>query len=63
MASNAPPSLPKVQFNACFSAELIDKLDAYAEMVGQSKAQIAAADRDEFASAQEVEALLKKYGA
>jgi predicted transcriptional regulator len=42
MSVNNEASSAKVQFNARFSPELITKLDAYAEMVGQSKAQIAA---------------------
>lgn len=86
MAVNIEISSAKVQFNARFSPELISKLDAYAEMVGQSKAQIAAnaiedyldwripqiedlkiaiaaADRGEFASDEEVEAVFKKFGA
>jgi RHH-type transcriptional regulator, rel operon repressor / antitoxin RelB len=44
MPSSTPssPTATKVQFNARFSPELISKLDAYSEMVGQSKAQIAA---------------------
>jgi RHH-type transcriptional regulator, rel operon repressor / antitoxin RelB len=86
MSVNSSPSSAKVQFNARFSPELISKLDAYAEMVGQSKAQIAAnaiedyldwripqiedlkiaiaaADRGEFASDEEVEAVFKKFGA
>lgn len=42
MPVNTETSPAKVQFNARFSLELINKLDAYAEMVGQSKAQIAA---------------------
>jgi predicted transcriptional regulator len=42
MTVNTATSSAKIQFNARFSPELISKLDAYAEMVGQSKAQIAA---------------------
>ncbi len=86
MPVNIATSSPKVQFNARFSPELINKLDVYADMVGQSKAQIAAnaiedyldwripqiadlklaiaaADRGEFATDEEVEAVFKKYGA
>ena len=86
MAVNTQASSAKVQFNARFSPELINKLDVYADMVGQSKAQIAAnaiedyldwripqiadlklaiaaADRGEFATDEEVEAVFKKYGA
>jgi predicted transcriptional regulator len=77
---------PKTQFNMRFSAELLSKLDAYSEMVGQSKTQIAAnaiedyldwripqiadlkkaiaaADRGEIATDEQVEAVFKKYGA
>lgn len=76
----------KEQFNVRVSAELKARLDSYAEMVGQSKATIAAnaisdyldwripqtedlkkaiaaADRGEFASDEEVEAVFRKYGA
>ena len=76
----------KEQFNVRVSPELKARLDAYAEMVGQSKATIAsnaisdyldwripqtealkeaiaAADRGEFASDEEVEAVFRKYGA
>lgn len=86
MSTHHASSSAKVQFNARFSPELISKLDAYAEMVGQSKAQIAAnaiedyldwripqiadlklaiaaADRGEFATDEEVEAVFKKFGA
>ena len=79
-------SSPKTQLNMRVSPELIGKLDKYAEMVGQSKTQIAvnaiedyldwripqiadlklalaAADRGEYASEEEVEALFKRYGA
>jgi RHH-type transcriptional regulator, rel operon repressor / antitoxin RelB len=86
MLVNTAPSSAKIQFNARFSPELISKLDAYSEMVGQSKAQIAAnaiedyldwripqiadlklaiaaMDRGEFATEEEVEAVFKKYGA
>jgi predicted transcriptional regulator len=37
-----PPTSPKTQVNMRFSPELLSKLDAYSEMVGQSKTQIAA---------------------
>jgi predicted transcriptional regulator len=86
MSVNNATSSAKIQFNARFSPDLISKLDAYSEMVGQSKAQIAAnaiedyldwripqladlkkaiaaADRGEFASDEEVEAVFKKFGA
>lgn len=76
----------KEQFNVRVSPELKARLDSYAEMVGQSKATIAAnaisdyldwripqiedlkkaiaaADRGEFASDEEVEAVFRKYGA
>lgn len=76
----------KEQFNVRVSPELKARLDSYAELVGQSKATIAAnaisdyldwripqvedlkkaiaaADRREFASNEEVEAVFKKYGA
>lgn len=76
----------KEQFNVRVSPELKARLDAYAEMVGQSKATIAAnaisdyldwripqtealkeaiaaADRGEFASDEEVDAVFRKYGA
>lgn len=76
----------KEQFNVRVSSELKARLDSYAEMVGQSKATIAAnaisdyldwripqtedlklaiaaADRGEFASEEEVDAVFKKYGA
>lgn len=77
---------PKEQFNVRMSPELKAKLDVYAQMVGQSKATIAAnaisdyldwripqiedlkkalaaADRGEFASDEQVEAVFRKYGA
>jgi RHH-type transcriptional regulator, rel operon repressor / antitoxin RelB len=77
---------PKTQVNMRFSPELLSKLDAYSEMVGQSKTQIAAnaiedyldwripqiadlklaiaaADRGEFATDEQVEAIFKKHGA
>ena len=86
MPVNTGTSSAKVQFNARFTPELVSKLDTYAEMVGQSKAQIAAnaiedyldwripqiadlklaiaaADRGEFATDEEVEAVFKKFGA
>jgi RHH-type transcriptional regulator, rel operon repressor / antitoxin RelB len=86
MPTHPTTASPKTQFNMRFSPELLSKLDAYAEMVGQSKTQIAtnaiedyldwripqiadlkeaiaAADRGEFASEEEVEAFFKKYGA
>ena len=76
----------KEQLNLRVSAELKERLDKYATLVGQSKADvavnalndyldwripqlenlklaIAAADRGEFASDAEVEAVFKKYGA
>lgn len=86
MPVNTSASAAKTQFNVRVSPELVSKLDAYAEMVGQSKSQIAvnaledyldwripqiadlklalaAADRGEFATDEEVEAVFKKYGA
>ena len=79
-------SSSKEQLNLRVSSELKERLDKYAALVGQSKADIAAnalsdyldwripqienlrlaiaaADRGEFASNQEVEATFKKYGA
>ncbi len=86
MPVNTATASPKTQFNVRVSPELVSKLDKYAEMVGQSKSQIAvnaiedyldwripqiadlklalaAMDRGEYASEEEVEALFKKYGA
>lgn len=79
-------SSSKEQLNLRVSPELKERLDKYAALVGQSKADIAvnaindyldwrvpqvenlklaiaAADRGEFASDAEVEAVFKKYGA
>ncbi len=79
-------SSTKEQFNVRVSPELKARLDGYAEMVGQSKAiiaanaisdyldwripqiedlkkAIAAADRGEFASEEEVDTVFRKYGA
>ena len=79
-------SSTKEQFNVRVSPELKPRLDGYAEMVGQSKATIAAnaisdyldwripqiedlkkaiaaADRGEFASEEEVDTVFRKYGA
>jgi predicted transcriptional regulator len=42
MPTHPTTASPKTQFNMRFSPELLSKLDAYAEMVGQSKTQIAA---------------------
>ncbi len=84
--SNPAVTGSKTQFNLRLSSELIGKLDAYAALVGQSKAQvatnaiedfldwrvpqlenlklaIAAADRGEFATEFEVDAVFAKYGA
>ena len=77
---------PKEQLNLRVTPELKERLDKYAALAGQSKADIAvnalndyldwripqienlklaitAADRGEFASDLEVEAIFKKYGA
>ena len=79
-------STAKEQLNLRVSPELKERLDKYATLAGQSKADvavnalndyldwripqlenlklaIAAADRGEFASDAEVEAVFKKYGA
>lgn len=42
MPNPAPTATAKTQFNFRASTELIEKLDAYAEMVGQPRAAIAA---------------------
>jgi predicted transcriptional regulator len=80
------PAIGKAQFNVRMPTDLIGKLDAYAALVGQSKAQVAAnaiedyldwripqtenlklalaaADRGEWATDEEVEAVFNKYGA
>jgi len=86
MANSQAVSSSKEQLNLRVSPELKERLDKYAALVGQSKADvavnaindyldwrvpqvenlklaIAAADRGEFASDAEVEAVFKKYGA